>query len=112
MSLPPYGLALQGPWTDRFARLTRSRYFSDWFHCLDGVVIIASFVIDLLSHGIVEDIASLVIIFRLFRFVKLVEEMSVGASVEMEAMNQELEKLQRENRQLKTDLAQAHGEHV
>ncbi|KAH7376449.1 hypothetical protein B0T11DRAFT_335615 [Plectosphaerella cucumerina] len=79
-------------------------YFADWFHCVDGAVIIASFVIDLLSHGIVEDIASLVIIFRLFRLVKLVEEMSLGASVRMESMGEELDRLQEENSELKARL--------
>jgi hypothetical protein len=84
--------------------LTLTRYFADWFHCVDGAVIIASFVIDLLSHGIVEDIASLVIIFRLFRLVKLVEEMSLGASVRMESMGEELDRLQEENSELKARL--------
>lgn len=67
-------------------------------------MIIASLVIDILSHGILEDIASLVIIFRLFRFVKLVEEMSLGASVRMESMSKELEGLQKENQALRATL--------
>ncbi|KAH6690616.1 hypothetical protein F5X68DRAFT_260019 [Plectosphaerella plurivora] len=86
-------------------------YFADWFHCVDAAVIVASFVIDLLSHGIVEDIASLVIIFRLFRLVKLVEEMSLGASVRMESMEEELERLQDENSELKARLRRR-GEEV
>ncbi|KAL9946560.1 hypothetical protein ACHAP6_002054 [Verticillium nonalfalfae] len=53
----------------------------DWFHCLNAVVIVTSFVVvELLSHGISEDIASLVIVFRLFRFAKMVEEMSMGTA--------------------------------
>ena len=56
------------------------RFFADWFHCLDAFVILASFIVDVLSHGVLEEIASLVIILRLFRFVKIVEELSVGAA--------------------------------
>ena len=55
-------------------------FFTDWFHCLDAFVILASFIVDVLSHGVLEEIASLVIILRLFRFVKIVEELSVGAA--------------------------------
>ncbi|KAM0287236.1 hypothetical protein ACHAQH_000550 [Verticillium albo-atrum] len=79
-------------------------YLGDWFHCLDAVVIIVSFVVDLLSHGIVEDIASLVIVFRLFRFVKVVEEMSMGAAERIEGMAKELDKLRAENSRLKERL--------
>ncbi|KAM0333215.1 hypothetical protein ACHAQA_001875 [Verticillium albo-atrum] len=79
-------------------------YLSDWFHCLDALVIVASFVVDLLSHGIVEDIASLVIVFRLFRFVKMVEEVSMGAAERMEGMANELDKLRAENSLLKERL--------
>ncbi|KAE9577765.1 Voltage-gated hydrogen channel 1 [Colletotrichum fructicola] len=81
------------------------RYFNDWFHLLDGVVIIASFVIDVLSHGIVEEIASLVIVFRLFRFVKIVEEMSMGAAERMEGLEAQLEVLKRENGEMKRQLS-------
>ncbi|KAF6813016.1 hydrogen voltage-gated channel 1 protein [Colletotrichum sojae] len=80
------------------------RYFTEWFHVLDGIVIVASFVIDVLSHGIVEEIASLVIVFRLFRFVKVVEEMSMGAAERMEGLEQQLEDLRRENGEMKRQL--------
>ncbi|KAL0942424.1 uncharacterized protein CTRU02_200310 [Colletotrichum truncatum] len=80
------------------------RYFSDWFHLLDGVVIVASFIIDVLSHGIVEEIASLVIVFRLFRFIKLVEEMSLGAAERTESLEQQLEALRQENGDMKRQL--------
>ncbi|KAG7107853.1 hypothetical protein HYQ45_018203 [Verticillium longisporum] len=77
------------------------KYLSDWFHCLDAVVIVMSFVVDLLSHGIIEDIASLVIVFRLFRFAKMVEEMSMGAAERIESMASELDKLRTVNTLLK-----------
>ncbi|CRK24665.1 hypothetical protein BN1723_003191 [Verticillium longisporum] len=73
------------------------KYLKDWFHCLDAVVIVTSFVVDLLSHGIVEDIASLVIVFRLFRLAKMLEEMSMGAAERIESMANELDKLRMEN---------------
>jgi len=81
------------------------RYFHDWFHVLDGLVIVASFTVDVLSHGIVEEIASLVIVFRLFRFVKLVEEMSMGAMERTEGLEELLATLKRENGELKRQLA-------
>lgn len=78
--------------------MRRFRYFTDWFHCFDAIVILVSFVVDVLAHGIVEEIGSLVIILRLWRFVKIVEELSVGAAERMESLQAELEKLQEENR--------------
>ncbi|GJC79339.1 voltage-gated hydrogen channel 1 [Colletotrichum liriopes] len=81
------------------------RYFNDWFHVLDGIVIVASFIIDVLSHGIVEEIASLVIVFRLFRFVKVVEEMSMGAAERMEGLEEQLAALKQENGDMKRQLA-------
>lgn len=71
---------------------------------MDGLVIIASFVIDLLTHGILEEIASLVIILRLWRFVKIVEELSVGASERMEEIEQQVEMLEKENAELKNEI--------
>lgn len=62
--------------------------------------------IDVLSHGIVEEIASLVIVFRLFRFVKIVEEMSMGAAERMEGLEAQLEVLKRENGEMKRQLSQ------
>lgn len=61
--------------------------------------------IDVLSHGIVEEIASLVIVFRLFRFVKIVEEMSMGAAERMEGLEAQLEVLKRENGEMKRQLS-------
>ena len=71
---------------------------------MDGLVIIASFVIDLLTHGILEEIASLVIVLRLWRFVKIVEELSVGASERMEEIEQQVELLEKENAELKVEI--------
>ena len=68
------------------------------------MIIIASFLIDALTHGIVEEVASLVIILRLWRFVKIIEEMSVGASEQMEDVEMRAEQLEKENNELKREL--------
>lgn len=70
------------------------------------MIIIASFLIDTLTRGIVEEVASLVIILRLWRFVKVIEEMSVGASERMEDIEMKAERLEAENASLKHELGQ------
>jgi hypothetical protein len=72
------------------------------------VVIVASFVIDLLIHGTLEDIASLVIILRLWRFIKVINEISVGAAERMDEVQMRLDRLLEENRELKTQLGRGH----
>ncbi len=57
----------------------------------------------MLAHGIVEEIASLVIILRLWRLVKIVEELSVGASETMEDMQMRLDGLEKENAELRRE---------
>lgn len=84
--------------------LMGSSYFSSWFHCFDALIIIISFTVDLVTHGIVEEIASLVVILRLWRFVKIVEELSLGASERMEEMQFKVEELQKENEELRSEL--------
>ncbi|KAK4211098.1 ion transporter [Rhypophila decipiens] len=80
-------------------------FFKDWFHCFDAFIIITSFVVDILTRGIVEQIASLVIILRLWRLVKIVEELSVGASEQMEEIEAKVVELEAENTDLKMELA-------
>ncbi|AEO64529.1 uncharacterized protein THITE_2110762 [Thermothielavioides terrestris NRRL 8126] len=77
------------------------RYFRDWFHCFDGVVITVSFIVDVVTRGIVEEIASIVIILRLWRLVKIIEELSVGAAERMEEIEGRVAELERENADLK-----------
>ncbi|CAK7201665.1 hypothetical protein SEUCBS139899_004374 [Sporothrix eucalyptigena] len=62
------------------------------------------FVVDVLAHGVLEEIASLVIVLRLWRVVKIVEEMSVGAEEQMEELEEQVEKLERENAELEQRL--------
>jgi hypothetical protein len=64
-------------------------------------------------RGVDEEIASLVVILRLWRFFKIIEEMSAGAQEEMDAMESRMEMLDGENRELKRELAKLKGdEHV
>lgn len=65
------------------------------------MVIIVSFLVDVLTRGVVEEVASLVVILRLWRFVKIIEEMSVGASEQMEDLEMRIEQLEKENFELK-----------
>ncbi|OAA66600.1 ion transporter [Niveomyces insectorum RCEF 264] len=79
-------------------------FFSAWFHCFDAFVILVSFVVDVLAHGVLEEIASLVIVLRLWRVVKIVEEMSVGAEEQMEELEARLEKVEQEKAELEQRL--------
>lgn len=81
-----------------------TRYLKSWFHLFDALIIVASFLIDFLTRGVVEEVASLVIILRLWRFVKIIEEMSVGASEKMEDIEMRAEQLEKENAELKREL--------
>ncbi|KZF25626.1 hypothetical protein L228DRAFT_80173 [Xylona heveae TC161] len=79
-------------------------YFNSWFHCFDATVIVAGFVIDVLLRGVVEEVASLVIVLRLWRVFKIMEELSVGAQEQMEELVERLEKLEQENRELRKEI--------
>jgi hypothetical protein len=79
-------------------------FFRSKFHCFDATVIIASFVIDVLLRGILEEVASLVIILRLWRVFKIIEELSVGAQEQTEALHQQIELLEQEKSQLEVEL--------
>ncbi|KAF7946771.1 hypothetical protein EAE96_009754 [Botrytis aclada] len=79
-------------------------YFRSKFHCFDATVIVAGFVVDVLLHGVLEEVASLVIILRLWRFFKIIEEFSVGAQEQMDGLEERIEQLEMENRELKRQL--------
>ncbi|KAI1465952.1 uncharacterized protein F4812DRAFT_435227 [Daldinia caldariorum] len=66
------------------------RYFSSKLHCFDAFVIVVGFAIDLLEHNTAEEIASLIVVLRLWRFVKIVDEFSVEAEEEAEEQSEEL----------------------
>lgn len=56
----------------------------------------------LVMHGNgIEEIAELIIVLRLWRVIKIIEELSVGVSEGMEQMRKRIEELERENLELK-----------
>lgn len=84
-------------------------YFNTWFHCFDAAVILAGFIIDVVLKGIVEEVASLVVILRLWRFFKIIEEFSVGAEEQMDGLELRIEQLEQENSELKKELRRQKG---
>ncbi|KAJ9639304.1 hypothetical protein H2204_003915 [Knufia peltigerae] len=75
-------------------------YFHSKFHIFDACVIIAAFIIDVLLRGPIEEAGSLVVIGRLWRVFKIIEEFSSGAEDEIEEMYERIEQLEQKNDQL------------
>ncbi|KAK5116671.1 hypothetical protein LTR62_007345 [Meristemomyces frigidus] len=76
-------------------------YFTTWFHCLDAIVILAGFIVDVVLKGVLEEVGSLVVTLRLWRVFKIIEELSAGAEEQMEPMQERLEGLEKENEGLR-----------
>ena len=70
------------------------------FHILDATVIIASFVVDVALRGGPEEAGSLIIVLRLWRVFKIIEEFSAGADDQMEGLHEYIEKLQQEKQDI------------
>lgn len=81
-----------------------SSYFRSKFHCFDATAIVASFLVDVLTHGPVEEAGSLIIILRLFRVFKIVEESSTVATETVEGYEEKIKELKRENQDLRQRL--------
>ena len=60
--------------------------------------------------GVLEEAGSIVVILRLWRVFKIVEEFSAGASDQMESMNEQLEEVKAENQVLKKELRALKGD--
>ncbi|KAL2430862.1 hypothetical protein ABEF95_013989 [Exophiala dermatitidis] len=72
-------------------------YFRSKFHIFDALVIIVAFVIDvLLRGGPLEEAGSLVVVLRLWRVFKIIEEFSSGAADEVNELQERIEALERE----------------
>lgn len=71
-------------------------FFRSKFHCFDAAVIVAGFVVDVCLKGVLEEIGSIVVVLRLWRVVKIIDELSAGAEEQMEGMAERLEKAERE----------------
>lgn len=80
------------------------RYLSSWFHLFDSIIIVLSFIVDITSRGLAQDIGSLVIVLRLWRLAKISEELVLGAAERMDLLEQQLDDLQHENNHLKAQL--------
>ncbi|KAG9234372.1 hypothetical protein BJ875DRAFT_15155 [Amylocarpus encephaloides] len=85
------------------------RYFGSTFHIFDATVIVAGFIIDVLLKGVLEEVASLVVILRLWRFFKIIEEFTVGAQEQMDGLEMRIEQLETENQDLKRELKKWKG---
>lgn len=67
-------------------------------------MVVAGFVVDVLLHGILEEAASLVVILRLWRVFKIIEELSVGASEQAEELEHRVKELENDNGLLRKEL--------
>lgn len=62
------------------------------------------FITDVLLKGVVEEIGSLVIVLRLWRVFKIIEELSAGAEEQFEPLQEELKGLREENDGLRKEV--------
>jgi voltage-gated hydrogen channel 1 len=60
-------------------------------------VIVAGFIVDVLLRGPTEEAGSLVVIGRLWRVFKIIEELSSGAEDQIEVLQQRIEELEKKN---------------
>ncbi|KAL8797385.1 MAG: hypothetical protein Q9195_000540 [Heterodermia aff. obscurata] len=80
------------------------RYFKSWFHCFDATVIIAGFVIDVCLKGVLEEAGSIIVVLRLWRVFKIIEEFSAGAEDQISELTERIEQLEKEKDQMSLQL--------
>ncbi|KAG5804665.1 hypothetical protein H9Q74_010801 [Fusarium xylarioides] len=85
------------------------KYFNSWFHCFDPFIVIAGFITDVALRGIIEEVASLIVVMRPWRVVKIIEELGVGAQEQTEELNVKLEKVESENEDLRSEISRLKG---
>ena len=78
-------------------------YFNSLFHCFDAAIIIAGFFVDVLLRGPLEEAGSLVVVLRLWRVFKIIEEFSTGANDEMEGLYEHIDRLREENDKIRNE---------
>lgn len=88
-----------------------SSYFQSRFHTFDALVIIASFAVDVSLHGPLEEAGTLIIILRLFRVFKIVEESSTVAEDTLDELEEKIETLKEENESLRRRLGSESAAH-
>ena len=76
------------------------RFFKSWFHCFDATVILASFLVDVCLKGPLEQAGSIVVVLRLWRVFKIIEELGAQASDQLDELKEQVTNLQTENREL------------
>ena len=54
-------------------------------------------------QGAIEEIGSAVVILRLWRVFKIIEELSTGAQEQMDTLNERIEQLEKENQRLQRE---------
>lgn len=69
-------------------------YLKSSFHIFDATVIVAAFVIDLLLRGPLEEAGSIIVVLRLWRVFKIIEEFSAGAADEVEQLAQKVDQME------------------
>lgn len=79
-------------------------YFTSKFHVFDASVIIISFIFEITLQGVEEEVASLIIILRLLRVIKIVDEISVGAEEQMKELEDRLNESERDVRSLREEV--------
>lgn len=70
---------------------------------MDSLVVVGGFILDLSLHGAIEEAASLIVVLRLWRVFKIIEELSVGAQEQVNDMDAEIVRLETENLALKRE---------
>lgn len=81
------------------------RYFHSKFHCFDAFVIVAGFISDIALRGVDEEAASLIVILRLWRVFKIIEELSVGAQEQLDDMEYKMKDLEKGNEMLRSEVS-------
>ncbi|KAF2002693.1 hypothetical protein P154DRAFT_488163 [Amniculicola lignicola CBS 123094] len=79
-------------------------YFHSRFHIFDASVIIISFAFELALRGVEEEVASLIVVLRLLRVVKIIDEMSVAADEQMSDLSDRLIEFEKENEGLRREI--------
>jgi voltage-gated hydrogen channel 1 len=80
-----------------------SSYFKSTFHIFDATVIVAAFIVDILLRGMSAEAGSLIVVLRLWRVFKIIEELSAGAADEVEALSQKLSRIEEHAKELERE---------
>ncbi|CAJ2503012.1 Uu.00g104060.m01.CDS01 [Anthostomella pinea] len=79
-------------------------FFYNWSHCFDALVIVLGFAVDLLEHNVTGEIVSLIVILRLWRFFKIVQDFWGEQAEQTEELRKRVEDLEKRNADLEAQL--------